>query len=93
MVYAYVTFTMTDPDALAAYREKAGAAMARFGGEAVVSTKEVTVLEGTPHIPGIAVLLGFPDKESAFAWARSPETQEVHELRRKAGKSDILLLG
>ena len=93
MIYAYVNLTITDPDALAKYREKAGAALARYGATPLVSAKDTTVLEGSPTQPSVAVILQFPDREAALGWINDPEIADVHALRRAAGQSDILLLG
>ena len=92
MIYAYAKLTVTNPDALNAYREKAGEALARHGGAVVTASAETTNLDGTPDAPDVAALLSFPDKAAALAWAGDAELADVHELRRSAGKSDILLL-
>ena len=93
MIYAIVELTITNPDSLAAYREKAGEALGRYGGTVVQAAKELTVLEGTPEVPNMIALLSFPDRDSALGWANDPDLAEVHALRRGAGKSDIVLLG
>ncbi len=93
MIYAYVNLTITDPDALAKYRENAGAALARHGGKPLVSAKETTVLEGSPTQPSVAVILEFSDRDAALGWINDREIADVHALRRAAGQSDILLLG
>ncbi len=93
MIYAYVKLTVTNPDALAQYRDVAAAALAKHGGTAEIAAKECTILDGTPEMPDVAALLSFPDRASAVAWAEDPELAEVHELRRAIGGSDILLLG
>ena len=93
MVYAYAMLTVLNPSALEAYREKAGAALAKHGGKVEAASGEFTVLDGTPDAPNVAALLSFPDKPSALAWANYPELKDVHALRQSAGASDILLLG
>lgn len=93
MVYAYAMLTVTNPDALAAYREQAGPALARHGGKVEAASSEFTVLDGAPEKPGVAALLSFPDRDAALAWANDPELSATHDLRRGAGASDILLLG
>lgn len=93
MVYAYVALKITNPESLAAYREVAVDALARHGGEVVSAAREFTTLDGTPDIPDAAVLVSFPDKDSAVAWSNDPELSDVHALRRAAGSSDIFLLG
>ncbi|MBT8455604.1 MAG: DUF1330 domain-containing protein [Rhodobacteraceae bacterium] len=92
MVYAYAKLTVTNPDALAAYRDVAGEALARHGGKVESASAEFTVLDGTPDVPQVAALLSFPDKASATAWANDPELSDIHALRRSAGGSDIVLM-
>ena len=93
MIYAYVKLTVTNPDSLAQYRELAADALASHGGKVVHATTHTTSLDGTPDIPDVAVILAFPDKDAALAWIDDPELVDIHNLRRGAGKSDILLLG
>lgn len=93
MIYAYAKLTVTNPDALNAYREKAAEALARHGGKVESASKDFTVLDGNPEQPDTAALLSFPDRDAALAWANDPDLANVHALRRSAGGSDILLLG
>lgn len=92
MIYAYAKLTVSNPDALAKYRDVAGDALARHGGKVETATAEATALDGTPDLPNVAALLSFPDRESAIAWIDDPELRDVHALRRSAGASDIVLL-
>lgn len=93
MIYAYAKLTITNPDALAEYRNIAGKALTKHGGKVESNTREPTVLDGVPDIPNVAALLSFPDKKAALAWANDPELKDVHALRHSIGGSDILLLG
>lgn len=93
MIYAYAKLTITNPDALARYRDLAGPALARHGGKVEAATAELTALDGSPEIPDTAALLSFPDKAAAQAWIDDPELADTHALRRSAGGSDIVLLG
>ncbi|MEO1312871.1 MAG: DUF1330 domain-containing protein [Pseudomonadota bacterium] len=93
MIYAYAKLTVTNPEALAEYRDVASAALAKHGGKVESASSVFTVLDGAPEAPNVAALLSFPDKASAEAWASDPELADVHALRRSAGGSDILLLG
>ncbi len=93
MIYAYAKITVTNPEAMAQYREVAGEALARHGGKVETATAEFTVLDGTPERPDVSALLSFPDKDAALAWANDPELSDIHALRRSSGQSDILLLG
>ena len=93
MVYAYAMLTVLNPSALEAYREKAGAALAKHGGKVETASNEFTVLDGAPDKPNVAALLSFPDQAAAMAWAEDPDLKDLHALRQSAGASDILLLG
>lgn len=93
MIYAYAEITVTNPQALVEYRDVAAAALAKHGGKVESSTREFTVLDGTPEKPNVVALLSFPDKGSAVAWSTDPALADVHALRRSAGASNILLLG
>ncbi|MEL6102643.1 MAG: DUF1330 domain-containing protein [Pseudomonadota bacterium] len=93
MIYAFAKLTVSNPQALEEYREVAGAALAKHGGKVETASSELTILDGTPDTPNVAALLSFPDKSSAEAWAKDPDLADVHELRRSAGGSDILLIG
>jgi uncharacterized protein (DUF1330 family) len=93
MIYAYASLTVTNPDALAAYREKAGAALAKHGGKVEIATAAARAIDGAPTIPDAVALLSFPDAKAALAWAHDPTLADVHALRRNAGVSDIILLG
>lgn len=93
MIYAYAKLTVTYPEALNAYREQAAEALARHGGKVESASKDFTVLDGSPDQPDTAALLSFPDRDAALAWANDPDLAALHELRRSAGGSDILLLG
>lgn len=92
MIYAYVTLNVTNPTALAKYREGAKEALSKHGGSVVSSSKEARALEGTPKLPEIAVLLGFPDADAATRWIEDPALSDVHAQRRASGSSAIILL-
>ena len=92
MIYAYAKLTVTNPEAIAQYRDVAGAALARHGGKVESASAEFTTLDGNPDTPDMAAILSFPSKEAAIAWASDAALEDVHDLRRSAGGSDIILL-
>lgn len=92
MTHAFVHLRITDPAALAAYREKAAAALARHGGS-VLQAGPVRVLEGTLPAPDAGAVLHFPTPEAARAWIADPDLAEVHALRNKGADSTVFLLG
>jgi len=93
MIYAYAKLTVSNPQALNAYRDVAGAALAKHGGKVESASADLTPIDGTPDVPNVAALLSFPDKPAALAWASDPDLEDVHALRRSAGTSEILLIG
>ncbi|MEP5154325.1 DUF1330 domain-containing protein [Planktotalea sp.] len=93
MIFAYVSLDITNPASLAEYREVAGDALAKHGGKVESAARAFTVLEGAPKQPDMAAILSFPDKAAAVAWSEDIALQDVHNLRRGSGQSDILLLG
>ncbi|UTS81372.1 DUF1330 domain-containing protein [Phaeobacter piscinae] len=92
MAYLYVNLLLKDPETMAAYREKAGAALQKHGAKVLVSTPQQTVIEGTRDATGIGVILEFANADAAKAWINDPDLQETHALRQRAGKSAITLL-
>ena len=67
-------------------------ALARHGGKVVHATRDTLVLDGKPDLPDVGVILSFPDRGSAESWINDPDLADIHNLRRGAGASDILLL-
>lgn len=93
MIYAVFKATITDPAALAAYRDRAGAALARHGGKVEQATPAASALDGAPEVPDVVAILSFPDAGAARAWINDQDLADLHALRRSAGPSEILLLG
>ncbi len=80
-------------DALAKYREHAPSALKKHGGELVISTTNLTALEGTTDHNDAVVLLAFPNEDAALAWRHDEELAHVHDLRNSAADWTIQLLG
>lgn len=93
MTYAIILMTISNPESLAAYREKAGDALKKHGGTLAAAAPSPTILEGDIAQPDMAGVLEFPDREAALAWINDPELTETHALRNGAGKSNIVLVG
>ncbi|WP_246139480.1 DUF1330 domain-containing protein [Falsiphaeobacter marinintestinus] len=92
MTYAVFKAIVTNPEALAAYRDQAGAALARHGGKVEQASATPEALDGKPTIPSVTAILSFPDADAARAWINDPELAELHDLRRSAGQTEIMLL-
>ncbi|MEY1557357.1 DUF1330 domain-containing protein [Yoonia sp. R2331] len=93
MTYAIAHLTIADPESLAAYRELAGPALARHGGAVAGASGNLIAIDGTPTLTDTVAVLTFPDTQSAQNWINDPDLAETHALRRKAGQSDIVVLG
>jgi uncharacterized protein (DUF1330 family) len=82
-----------DPAAFEAYRSRAAASIARYGGRYLVRGGSVERLEGdwSPHP---IIVVEFPDIERARAWYRSPEYARALDVRDNAlGRNLILVEG
>ena len=90
--HAIVTMTVTSPESLARYREKAADALSRHGGTVLQASADLDLLEGGPELPTLAAVLTFPERAAALAWINDPELAPVHALRRGGGHSTIVLL-
>ncbi|SPF79664.1 DUF1330 domain-containing protein [Pseudoprimorskyibacter insulae] len=93
MTHVVVQLTISDQDALMAYRAKAADAMAVHGGAFLQVSGDLAQLEGEAPLPTIMGVLTFPSADDAKAWINDPALAEVHALRNKAGTSTITLLG
>lgn len=90
--YAFVTLNVTDPDKLAAYRDKAGDALAKHGGKVLQASAAPSILEGDIPTPQMAVVLEFETREAAENWRSDPELADTHALRTGSGTTTITLL-
>ena len=90
--HAIVTLSIKDPDTLAAYREKAGAALAKYKAEPLDVSQEAQIIEGDVTAPDVTVILTFPDRDHALGWINDPELASTHALRQGAGTSNIILM-
>ena len=93
MIYAVFKADISHPEALVGYREQAGAALAKHGGKVEQATPSPSALDGDPALPDAVAILSFPDKTAAEAWINDPALSALHDLRRSAGRTEILLLG
>lgn len=90
---AYVIFIkdgVKDPDEMAIYAEKAGAARGDHPLTPLVFYGDITTLEG-PEAEG-AVVLAFPDMVAARAWYDSPAYTEARAHRLKGADYRVLLV-
>ena len=89
--YVLVEVTVTNPGPYAAYRDLAGASVARHGGRFIVRGGAVTTLEGDWN-PQRIVVIEFPSVDAAKAWYFSDDYQEALKVRlaNSVGKSLIV---
>lgn len=78
--YVIVEMTVTDPDAIEAYRALASTAAEVHGATYLARGGATELLEGTEE-PGRLVLLEFADLAAARAWYHSPEYQAAKTAR------------
>src|SRR5262249_18969665 len=72
------------------YLERIDATLAPFGGHFVVHGDPVEVIEG--DWPGFVIVIGFPDRDRAHAWYRSPAYQAILHLRTDNSESDVVFV-
>lgn len=92
MVYAIFKANITNPESLASYRDHAAAALTKHGGKVEQASTSPEALDGSPDLPQMIATLSFPDVDAARAWINDPELAPVHDMRRGAGQTEILLL-
>ena len=74
------------------YASKVKAMVESHGGRYLARCPEVERLEGEMRPPTIAVLLEFPDVETARNWHGSEEYKPWLESRQAGAKSEMLLI-
>ena len=74
------TSEVADRAQVRAYLDACDASVIQYGGETVLGTGDITVLEGTYDYARCKVIC-FPDVEAAVRWHHSPEFQYAMTLR------------
>ncbi len=89
--YVIVEVHVTNPEPYAAYRDLAGASVARHGGRFLVRGGAVTPLEGDWH-PQRFVVIEFASVDAAKAFYFSDDYQEALKVRlaNSTGKAFIV---
>ena len=93
MPKAYVVcyVDITDEDKYGEYRALAGPAVPQYGGRYIARGGATEVLEGQLD-PQRAVIIEFPDADSARRWYSSPEYTRAREARAGAATGSFLLV-
>jgi uncharacterized protein (DUF1330 family) len=89
--YLILDIHVIDSEEYAAYRERAPATLEAYGGRYLVRGGEHEVVEGDWD-PERVVVVEFPSVERAREWYRSPEYQEIVEMRTRAAPSKVVLV-
>ena len=89
--YLVAHLTVTDPDALEAYRAAVPEVIARFGGRYLVRGGAVETLEGEWRVPRL-VIVAFDSMAQAKRFYESPDYQEILPLRLAAAEGDVVLV-
>ncbi|UFN48457.1 DUF1330 domain-containing protein [Roseomonas sp. OT10] len=90
---AYVINDMevTNPELLEEYKKLSPATVAKFGGRFLARGGPHGVLEGDWQ-PKRLVILEFPDRAQAEAWANSAEYAPAKQVRLRASRSNIVVV-
>lgn len=86
-----VIHEVTDPDAYQRYTQRVPELVARHGGDYVVRTTYVELVEG-PTTPHRILVLRFPDRAAVRAMFADPDYAAIADLRREASTGTILVV-
>lgn len=89
-VYAIVQLKIHDRSTYERYMSRFMPVFDKFDGKVLVADDNPKVLEGKWDANRV-VLMSFPDKKAFFAWAGSPEYQEIAKDRIAATEGVVLL--
>ncbi|MEZ5895091.1 MAG: DUF1330 domain-containing protein [Parvularculaceae bacterium] len=89
-VYAIVQLKIHDRPTYVRYMSRFMSVFEQFNGKVLVADDDPKVLEGEWDANRV-VVLSFPDKKSFFAWAGSPDYQEIAKDRIASTQSTVLL--
>jgi uncharacterized protein (DUF1330 family) len=89
--YIISDLTVRDAEAIQAYRTRAAASIALYGGRYLARGGAITPLEGN-WTPRNIIIVEFPSPEQARAWYRSPEYAEALTVRDQALSRNLILV-
>ena len=89
--FVIVEVTITNSEPYAAYRDLAGASVARHGGRFIVRGGEVTTLEGD-WTPQRIVVVEFASVDAAKAWYFSDDYQDALRVRQANSVGKALIV-
>ncbi len=88
--YFIARYTVTDPEAFAAYGAAVRPTFAGHDVEFLVVDNASQTIEGTP--PQTTVVLRFPAKDAALAWYNSPAYAAIRHHRTDNSVGDMVLV-
>ena len=89
-VIAIAQLNFTDIGAYRRYQARFMDVFMRFSGQLLAADENPALIEGNVR-PDKIVIMKFPDEAGFYAWADSPDYQEI-SCDRKAGASATILL-
>ena len=90
--YVVMDAEIIDTEAYAEFAEKVPAAIAAHGGRLLARTSDVEVVQGD-WSPKRLVILEFDSFKAAKAYIGSAEYAGLDDVRRRATRADIVVLG
>ena len=90
--YLLVDTKLNDPEGYEAYKAKAKPIVESYGGKYLARGGELEVLEDDLWSPTRLVIIEFPDKAAAMAFANSDEYAPVRALRHQSADCTLVLV-
>jgi len=89
--YVVAGLEITDPEEFQKYRDQVAATVKQYGGAYVIRGGQGEKLEGTWN-PNRVSILEFSSAERAKQWYQSPEYAAIFGFRRRAARTDLVLV-
>jgi len=89
--YVIAIEAVHDEGMFAKYREQVPGTLVLFGGQFIARGGRLTMLEGQWQHPR-TVIIEFPTRESAEAWYKSPDYQDIIGLRHGSSSGNLAIL-
>ncbi len=90
--YVVADVVWHDDAALAKYVEGHSELLAKYGGEILVASEDVEIIEGNWK-PRLLVIFKFPSKKDIHAWYRSAEYASRLAIRLKHADTNVAIIG
>jgi uncharacterized protein (DUF1330 family) len=90
--YLLVDTDISDPEAYERYKELARPTVEAYGGEYLARGGALDVFEEDLWSPRRLVIIRFPDRAAARAWAESPEYAPIKAIRHGAARATLAVV-